>query len=349
VALEGPLKDLHIQDVFQLLDLGRKSGVLRVTSELRQTAATVCFERGGVVGASLGSDPQPIGARLVRAGKITAEQLHRGRAMQNSGDSRRLGDILVSMGAISRRDLDRQLKAQIEEAVFDLLEWTEGYFRFEEGMPCQAAVEAPVRSPTEALLMEGARRLDEWSRIGSKVSHLGLVPRLPAADQNGASPLDLIPFEWEVLAAVDGQRDLHALAEVLGRSEFEVARTVYGLTAAGVVVLGDPSRHGQEPEPGRDLAGLLVPAREALAQGEYEIAAGALEEVLRRDPLMPEARRLLGVCQAAMGQFSLALETWHAWSRLGPRTPGEESETSSVERMRRAVETMVKELERHRE
>ena len=52
MALEGPLKDLHIQDVFQLLDLGRKSGVLRVTSELRQTAGTVCFERGGVVAAA---------------------------------------------------------------------------------------------------------------------------------------------------------------------------------------------------------------------------------------------------------------------------------------------------------
>jgi len=349
VALEGPLKDLHIQDVFQLLDLGRKSGVLRVTSELRQTAATVCFERGGVVAASLGSDPQPIGARLVRVSKITAEQLHRGRAMQNGGDTRRLGDILVSMGAITRRELERQVKAQIEEAVFDLLGWTEGYFRFEEGAPCQAAVEAPVRSPTEALLMEGARRLDEWSRIGSKVSHLGLVPRLP--DQNGvaAPPLDLIPFEWEVLAAVDGQRDLHALAEVLGRSEFEVARTVYGLTAAGVVVLGDPAHPGQEPEPGRDLAALLVPAREALAQGAYDIAAGALEELLRRDPLMPEARRLLGVCQMATGQFSRALDTWHAWSRLGPHSPGEESEGSSVERMRRAVETIVKELERHRE
>ena len=349
MALEGPLKDLHIHDVFQLLDLGRKSGVLRVTSELRQTAATVCFERGGVVAASLGSDPQPIGARLVRVSKITAEQLHRGRAMQSGGDTRRLGDILVSMGAITRRELERQVKAQIEEAVFDLLGWTEGYFRFEEGAPCQAAVEAPVRSPTEALLMEGARRLDEWSRIGSKVSHLGLVPRLP--DQNGAAaaPLDLIPFEWEVLAAVDGQRDLHALAEVLGRSEFEVARTVYGLTAAGVVVLGDPAHPGQEPEPGRDLAALLVPAREALAQGAYEIAAGALEELLRRDPLMPEARRLLGVCQAATGQFSRALETWHAWSRLGPQTPGEESEGPAVERLRRAVETIVRELERHRE
>jgi hypothetical protein len=350
VALEGPLKDLHIQDVFQLLDLGRKSGVLRVTSELRQTAATVCFERGGVVAASLGSDPQPIGARLVRVGKITAEQLEHGRSIQTGGDERRLGDILVSIGAISRRELDRQLKAQIEEAVFDLLAWTEGYFRFEEGTPCQAAVEAPVRSPTESLLMEGARRLDEWSRIGSKVSHLGLVPRLP--DQNGSSstgPLDLVPFEWEVLAAVDGQRDVHALAEVLGRSEFEVARTVYGLTAAGVVVLGDPGRPGLEPEPGRDLAALLVPAREAMGQAEYEIAAGALEELLRLDPLMPEARRLLGYCQAATGQFAQALETWRVWSRLGPRGPGEEAESASVERMRRAVESMLRELERYRE
>jgi 3-hydroxyacyl-CoA dehydrogenase len=77
VALEGPLKEFHIQDVFQLLDLGRKSGVLRVTSELRQTAGTVCFDRGGVVAAALGSDPQPLGARLVRVGKITAADLDR--------------------------------------------------------------------------------------------------------------------------------------------------------------------------------------------------------------------------------------------------------------------------------
>ena len=347
MALEGTLKDLHVQDVFQLLDLGRKTGKLRITSELRQTAATICFERGGVVAAALGSDPHPIGTRLVRVGKITAEQLDRARTLQSAGDGRRLGDILVDLGAISRRELDRQLKAQIEEAVFDLLTWTEGYFRFEEGAPCAAAVESPVRSPTEALLMEGARRLDEWSRIGSTVSHLGLVPRLP--EQNGAAPLDLVPFEWEVLAAVDGQRDLHTLADVLGRSKFEVARTIYGLTAAGVLELSDPALPGQAPEPGRDLAAFLVPAREAMAQGQYDIAAGALEEVLRRDPLMPEARRLQGVCQAAMGRFREAVDTWSAWGRLEPRSPGEEAESLSVERMRRAVEMLMKELERYRE
>ena len=347
MALEGTLKDLHIQDVFQLLDLGRKSGKLRVTSELRQSAGTVCFDRGGVVAAAVGSDPHPLGARLVRAGKITAADLDRARSMQTGGDPRRLGDILVGLGLISRRELDRQLKAQIEETIFELLRWSEGYFRFEEGATCHAAVEAPVRFPTEALLMEAARRIDEWSRIGSKVSHLRLVPRLPPPEEQGNEQLDLVPFEWEVLAAVDGTRDLHSLAEVLGRSEFEVARTVYGLTNAGIVVLGDPAHPGEEAEPGRDLAGLLVPAREALAQQEYALAAGALEELLRGDPLIPEARRLLGVCYAALGRFREALDCWHAWGRLGTRTPGEETEAPAVERMRQAAETILKELERY--
>ncbi|MDQ3138086.1 MAG: DUF4388 domain-containing protein [Gemmatimonadota bacterium] len=349
MALEGPLKDLHIQDVFQLLDLGRKSGVLRVTSELRQTAGTVCFERGGVVAAAVGSDPQPLGARLVRTGKITAADLNRARSMQSGGDERRLGDILASLGVISRRELDRQLKSQIEEAVFELLRWSEGYFRFEEGMGCQAAVEAPVRFPTEVLLMEAARRIDEWSRIGSTVSHLRLVPRLPAHDARGGETLDLVPFEWEVLAAVDGTRDLHSLAEVLGRSEFEVARTVYGLTNAGVVVLDDPGHPGQIAQPGRDLAALLVPAREALAHWHYDIAAGALEELLRADPLMPEARRLLGLCYAALGRHREALDLWVSWTRLDTRTPGEEAEAPSVERLRQSVETILRELERYRD
>ena len=121
------------------------------------------------------------------------------------------------------------------------------------------------------------------------------------------------------------------------------------LTAAGIVELADPATPGREPEPGRDLAALLVPAREAMTHGQYDIAAGALEEVLRRDPLMPEARRLLGVCQAAMGRFTEALETWRSWSRLGPQSPGEETEGPAVERMRRAVEMLLKELERFRE
>jgi tetratricopeptide (TPR) repeat protein len=349
VALEGPLKEFHIQDVFQLLDLGRKSGVLRVTSELRQTSGTVSFDRGGVVAASL-ANSQPLGARLVRLGKISEQDLDRARALQESGDLRRLGDILVANGVIARRELDRQLKGQIEDTIFQLLGWSEGYFRFEDGAACEAMVENPVRIPAEALLMEAARRHDEWSRIEAKVPHLRVVPKLPPPETPSIGRLDLLPFEWEVLAAIDGQRDLHALASALGRSEFDVARTIYALSAAGVIILDNPAGNRTSVAAnGRDPVGSLKPAREALARGEYENAAKSLQEVLRADPLMPEARRLFGMCQAALGRFRGAAETWKSWARLGTLTPAEEALMPEVERLQQAAESLANELESYRD
>jgi hypothetical protein len=345
MALEGPLKEFHIQDVFQLLDLGRKTGVLRVTSELRQTSASVTFDRGGVVAASMGKNPQRFGARLVRLGRVSPKDLDRALAQQEKGDTRRLGDILVANGAINRRELDRQLKAQIEEAILDLLGWTEGHFRFEESAVSEALVESPVRIPTEGLLMESARRSDEWSRMGDKLPHLRVVPKLPPPDSAAKGKLDLLPFQWEVLAAVDGLRDLQTLADLLGKSEFDVARTIYTLAEAGVVVLDA----GSPGENGKDHNTPLLPVREALAKGQFDKAAQAVQEVLRADPLMPEARRLMGLCQAALGRFRGAAETWKSWSRLGTRTPAEEALAPEVERLRQAAEILAEELESYRE
>ena len=49
MAIEGPLRELGIHDVFQLLDLSRKTGALRVTSDLRDDEGVVLFDGGRVV------------------------------------------------------------------------------------------------------------------------------------------------------------------------------------------------------------------------------------------------------------------------------------------------------------
>jgi tetratricopeptide (TPR) repeat protein len=100
---------------------------------------------------------------------------------------------------------------------------------------------------------------------------------------------------------------------------------------------------------GRDPAGSIAPAREALARGEYENAAKSLQEILRADPLMPEARRLFGMCQAALGRFRGAAETWKSWARLGTLTPSEEALIPEVQRLQEAAETFAKELESYRD
>src|SRR5207245_10585627 len=105
MAIEGPLRELGSHDVFQLLDLSRKTGVLRVNSELRHNAGTLYFEAGAIIFAEIRPNPHPLGAALLRAGKITEADLVRARDMQEHlADKRRAGDIPRATDAIHTAD-----------------------------------------------------------------------------------------------------------------------------------------------------------------------------------------------------------------------------------------------------
>jgi len=377
MAIEGPLRELGIHDVFQLLDLSRKTGVLRVTSDLRHNAGTIYFDDGAIIFAEIRSNPHPLGALLLRTGKIGEADLERARDMQQrQGDTRLLGEILVSLGAITPRELQRQVRFQIEEVVFEVMGWREGYFSFVEGPLTELPTETAVRISTEALLMEGARRIDEWSRIESRIPHLGVVPLLAPPQEGGEGELDLLPPEWEMLAMIDGRRDVRAIAAELGRSDFEVAKTLFGLESAGVIVLADPGTTQRERTTlAGDLAELVARAEDALAQrdfagaraaaeqaagthphdpavhlllGRIALAAGrgadAVEELrraLRLDPLAAGAHRVLGYALVATGRFAEAVEQWDQWERLAARSEAELAQLEDVQRAKRAAQTLA--------
>src|SRR5258708_19470738 len=104
MPIEGPLRELGIHDVFQLLDLSRKTGALRVTSELRHNEGKIYFDNGVVVSAEIRSNPHPLGALLLRTGKIAEADLERARDMQQrQGDKRSLAGILMAPPAIPQR------------------------------------------------------------------------------------------------------------------------------------------------------------------------------------------------------------------------------------------------------
>src|SRR5713101_7857752 len=362
MAIEGPLRELGIHDVFQLLDLSRKTGLLRVTSELRHNAGTIYFEEGTIIFAEIRSNPHPLGALLLRTGKIAEADLERARDMQGrQGDQRRLGEILVALGALTPRELERQVRFQIEEVVFEVMSWREGYFSFNEG----PLTEVP----------EGARRIDEWSRIEGRIPHLGIVPGLAPTLAGAEGELDLLPPEWEMLAMIDGQRDVRAIASALGRSDFEVAKTLFGLESAGVIVLADPGTATRERTTiAADVAELVARAEEALARQDFEAAlhvaeqaagvqphdpvvhlllgrialaagraADAVEELRRAprlDPFSAMAYRVLGYALVATGRFGEALEQWDHWERLAARSETELARRDDVERARAAAQTL---------
>jgi tetratricopeptide (TPR) repeat protein len=373
MAIEGPLKELGIHDVFQLLDVSRKTGVLRITSRIRHNQGTVYFDAGAVVYADIQSNPHRLGDLLLRAGKIGEEDLSRAQEMQQHGDPRRLGEILAGIGAITERELERQVRQQVEEVVFEMMSWREGYFSFVEGPLPSLAGDSTVRLPTEALMMEGARRIDEWSRIESKIPHLDVVPGLPPAEQGSEGLLDLLPSEWEVLAAIDGDRSIRTIASQLGRSDFDVAKIVFGLSSAGIVMLAE--RVGRrDARPVQDVGELVRRAAEALAAGDLDgaRAAGRLaldqnpqdpavhlllgrvaladrheaeaEEHLRRalklDALLPEGHRLLGQAVALQGRFGEAVEWWQRWLKIVGQSPDAAEEGDRVQEAVHAAQTL---------
>jgi hypothetical protein len=364
VAIQGPLRELGIHDVFQLLDLGRKTGHLRIVSELRQNEGDIWFHEAAVVAARIRSNPHPFGQHLLRAGKVRREDLARAEVMKRDGDGRRIGEILVAIGAITARELQAQVRAQIEDVVFTLLGWSEGYFVFEEAPPERIPREADVRISVEALLLEGARRIDEWSRIRGRVPHLGVIPRLLPAPREEPGSLVLNPFEWRVLAACDGIRDVQAIATSLGDPEFDVARAVFGLGAAGVIQVRDPVEESARAAPRADAAASvaegerllragnraaarrvaegavatfgddpgahLLLGRVLLAEGRCGEAEAPLRECLRLDPGSARALRLLSWALLGAGRLQEAVHGFEAWLALPGLGPEEERKVTDV-------------------
>jgi len=383
MAIEGPLRELGLHDVFQLLDLSRKTGVLRISSQLRGNDGTVYFDRGAIVYAEIRSNPHRLGEVLLRAGKISEADIERARAQQEKEDHRRrLGGIFVEMGAITERELLRQVEFHIEETVFELMSWREGFFSFAEGSLEGLPSDVSVRIPVEKLLMEGARRIDEWSRIEAHVPHLGVVASL--ADVGGGdalSHLHLLPEEWEVLAHVDGHSDVRGIAVSLARSEFEVAKTLFGLVTTGVIVLTDaaPAR-ARASSSGDDVAALLAAAEVRLEAGELEPAKSAAQtaiglrphearahlllgrvhlvqghsaeavdecrRALRLDPQIADGQRWFGYALAATGRFREACESWEVWEGLAEGASA--AERKAVAEAKKAASVLERHLERMR-
>ena len=130
MAIEGPLRELGIHDVFQLLDLSRKTGALRVTSELRDDAGDVLFDGGRVIHASIQSNPTSIERILRQAGKIGDAEMDAANALPPE-PGLGLGDRLVMSRAITQRELERQLRMAIGHVLFGLMSCRAGFFSFE--------------------------------------------------------------------------------------------------------------------------------------------------------------------------------------------------------------------------
>ncbi len=207
----------------------------RVTFFRGDIEKIVFFDQGRPVFASSTELHDRMGELLYREGKIThAQYMHSKSLVAESG--RRMGEVLVELGYLKRRELYPAVRRHVEDIIYSLFAWDHGTYRITLEERATTERIRLARHP-EALVLEGIRRkLDRHvleRLVGPPSTVLELHDRERLAGL--AAAIELTAEERAGLAAIDGQADLPMLARAAGIAVAAVLPLAWALIVLGYV------------------------------------------------------------------------------------------------------------------
>jgi hypothetical protein len=228
-VLAGDLRVIPLPDILLLLNTNHKTGTLRC---MRAGATkTVDWEKGEIVFARSTMPGDRLGAFLLAQGTITPAQLQEASALVGGPD--RLGKVLIRIGAMTPSRLWSAVQIQVTEIVYSLFHWQEGLFEFRETPPATEKIVLDISVMN--LIMEGTRRLDEWSRVKQKIQNDRVILAPVKSADELARQVKLSDFERIALGLVDGRRAVREIIALAARPEFETWQALHALLSAGVI------------------------------------------------------------------------------------------------------------------
>jgi Domain of unknown function (DUF4388) len=261
MALEGTLRDFSLADIFQLIGLQRKTGVLTLRSS--EDVVTISFLDGRVVAAdSLNKRLEDrLGQVILKTGMVGQDELD--AALRTQMETlERLGHILLRNAVLSRDQLRRALEQQILQIIYRVFRWNDGDYHFSQETSIDYDVELVTPMGAESILMEGARMLDEWPIIEKAIPdrqavlvattpleriEIAVEPELDGLEEldleppepRSAPPLSnrirMSPLEATVFRLLDGARSVEEVIRLSPYGEFETCKSLYTLLTRGLL------------------------------------------------------------------------------------------------------------------
>ena len=291
MPLTGKLT-MNAADLLQWVSLGQKSGTLLVA---RESVEKKIFFRNGRVISSASNDPREyLGQFLMSHGYLTEPELTKAMEVQRQSGIL-LGKILVMINVINEEDLQRLMRRKAEEEIYDVFLWREGQFEFREDEVPQNEM-IPLQIDVTGIVMEGTRRIDEWSRIRQVIPDDKAVPVLQKAIDDAA----LTDVERTIINTVDGRRTIADIVLESRSSAFVVSSALLHRIREGEVRLMEPqaapvAAEEQPPQPAvmtedEEITSLLNRAQQALRVKDFEKAQRLLRAAQNLDPNHPKVR-----------------------------------------------------------
>jgi hypothetical protein len=286
--MHGPLSEIGLIEVLQLLERGGRSGLLRVVGPDHDAPRTLRVAHGRVVALDPDASDDAVTRALVRRHELAPDA-----TVERTID-------------VAHREAVRTELARV--ALATMLHWARGRFDFEADAPGTG----PLHWSPDALVLDLVATESHRAELAEALAGWGGRPVLaPASRVADGDRVTLGPLDWRILDAADGRRDLAALAAHLGEPLEAVGDRVRELVAAAILQLHDP------------VVDATQQARMAIDSGRYDEAVERLRARVSEAPADGEAWRTLGLAEVGAGRFDRAIAAWTAWQAALPDESGD--------------------------
>jgi tetratricopeptide (TPR) repeat protein len=230
----GPHKIIDLADILQSLGNKRWTGTLQVISHTRNNHL---FFREGIIHHSKSDSAHRIvlGRALFKLGKLDEADLNRAVTHEETS-GKKIGEACVELGFVTEDDIRDALNFQARESILDLFTWEDVDARFNPGEPPPLDVftaedlDVKLGLSPMGLLMEAARRADEWEMVKVELPTPNEV--VAFGDDGRDLPENA---DRRLLALVDGYRMVGEIADAAPIPNFEALKQLADLTKNGTL------------------------------------------------------------------------------------------------------------------
>lgn len=233
LTIRGSLSESSLMELLSSISRSRETGVLNFHDLGRWKA--IYFKEGQIVYATSNVLDDRLGEFLLKQGKITVRQFLDASKLISPG--KRLGAVLVDLEILSTDELLIAIQQQVQEIVYSLFEWTQGEYEF---VMKDLAAEGPITLDlnTENVILEGIRRIRDFTRIFSGLGSIDTVLRRSENADMQTFKLDLDADESQVLSMVNGRLNLEQILSLSYLPNFETLRILFALASVAVLERG---------------------------------------------------------------------------------------------------------------
>jgi outer membrane protein assembly factor BamB/tetratricopeptide (TPR) repeat protein len=276
-----------------MLALNKKVGLLSIQSA-KLWKVLYFDQRGVTVYHNVHQVMDRVAAAFVRSGRLTDAVVDEVRD-HAARSHHAIADSMLAGGYVEAAELEDQYRSELEEEIYDLFFCREAKFEFHEHAKQlegrDGTIDERFFSNCDSVIMEAARRIDEWAYISERVPSTAevLVATTDAIDgeQYGADGL-------AIFGMLDGRRNVARVVEVTGLSNFQVCKVLSQLLDANAIAPVAPDD-------------LLPLAAECMGEGRLQDAISLYERAVEVGAGVPEVHSLAAKAYQAAEQYEHAI------------------------------------------